>query len=110
MSESACATEKPCKQKVRVRFVRCLLIAAAVVLLIIAGILYFNVYLPQGEGPAGPDVPAEPFGHIWSEKKVMLLGIGDSITDGFGARDGFSYFERLVKNPIGDSPLDHGPG
>lgn len=86
------------------RFFRCFIIAAATALLIFAGTLYFNVYLPQGKGPAGPDVPAEPFGYIWSNKKVMLLGIGDSITDGFGAMDGFAYFERLIKNPEGDSP------
>jgi lysophospholipase L1-like esterase len=71
--------------------------------LIVAAILYFNIYLPQGKGPAGPPVPAEPFKHIWSEKEVLLLGIGDSVTDGYGARDGFSYFDRLIKNPLGDS-------
>jgi lysophospholipase L1-like esterase len=76
----------------------CFVIAA----IVIAGILYFNFYLPQGKGSAGPEVPAEPFKHIWSEKKVLVLGIGDSITDGYGARDGFSYFERMFKNPIGD--------
>ena len=104
MNEDIPPTKKPRKQKVRFRFVRCFLLAVAVVILVMAGILYFNVYLPQGEGPAGPDVPAEPFGHIWSDKKVMLLGIGDSVTDGFGAREGFSYFERLIENPPGDSP------
>lgn len=86
------------------RLVKCFVIAVAVVAIVIGGIAYFNVYLPQGEGPAGPEVPAEPFKHIWSEKKILLLGIGDSITDGFGAREGFSYFERLVKNAPGDSP------
>jgi hypothetical protein len=35
---------------------------------------------------------------------VLLLEIGDSITYGFGAQYGFSYFDRLVKNPAGDSP------
>jgi len=34
---------------------------------------------------------------------VLLLGIGDSITAGFGARRGYSYFDRLVSNPEGDS-------
>ena len=76
----------------------------AIVVLPISGVVYFNIYLPQGKGPAGPDVPAEPFRHIWSEQKVLLLGIGDSVTDGFGARDGFSYFDRLIKNPASDSP------
>ena len=86
------------------RLVTCFAIALVVVAIFIGWIAYFNVYLPQGVGPAGPEVPTEPFKHVWSEKKVLLLGIGDSITDGFGAREGFSYFERLVKNPPGDSP------
>jgi lysophospholipase L1-like esterase len=85
------------------RLVKCLIVAALAVVIIAGGIIYFNIYLPQGKGPAGPEVPAEPFKHIWSEKKVLLLGIGDSITDGYGARDGFSYFDRLVKNPLCDS-------
>jgi lysophospholipase L1-like esterase len=99
--ENSSATRKP---KVRVRFVRCFLIAFAIVVLPTAGFLYFYIYLPHGKGPAGPDVPSEPFRHIWGQQKVLLLGIGDSVTDGFGARDGFSYFDRLVKNPPGDSP------
>ncbi len=92
------------KKRLFLRFLKCLIIAIVVVALLVGGILYFNIYLPQGKGPAGPDVPAEPFSHIWSEQPVLLLGIGDSITDGFGARDGFSYFQRLIKNPVGDSP------
>jgi lysophospholipase L1-like esterase len=28
-----------------------------------------------------------------------LVGLGDSVTAGFGARRGYSYFDRLVKNP-----------
>jgi lysophospholipase L1-like esterase len=86
------------------RFLICITIALVVAAALVAGILYFNCYLPQGKGPAGPDVPAEPFQHIWSTKTILLLGIGDSITDGFGAKDGFSYFDRLVKNPPGDNP------
>lgn len=84
------------------KFLKCFLIAVIVVAAIFANILYFNVYLPPGSGPAGPDVPNEPFSYIWSDQEVLLLGIGDSITDGFGATKGFSYFERLIKNPEGD--------
>jgi len=76
----------------------------AIVALPTSGIAYFNIYLPNGKGPAGCDVLSEPFRHTWSKQKVMLLGIGDSVTDGFGARNGFSYFDRLIKNPAGDSP------
>jgi lysophospholipase L1-like esterase len=30
---------------------------------------------------------------------VFLVGLGDSVTDGFGARHGYGYFDRLVTNP-----------
>lgn len=52
-----------------------------------------------GQGPAGPVVPREPFLRIWNEKSVVVVGLGDSITAGFGARKGYSYFERLISNP-----------
>jgi hypothetical protein len=104
MSERICQVEKPPKRHIALRLLKCCVIALIVAALPIAGVFYFNVYLPQGKGPAGPNVPAEPFSRIWSDKKVVLLGIGDSITDGVSARKGFSYFERLVKNPAGDSP------
>jgi lysophospholipase L1-like esterase len=29
----------------------------------------------------------------------LLVGLGDSVTAGFGARKGYSYFDRLAKNP-----------
>ncbi|MEO6183477.1 MAG: SGNH/GDSL hydrolase family protein [Verrucomicrobiota bacterium] len=35
---------------------------------------------------------------------MLFLGMGDSITAGFGARKGRSYFDRLVKNPPGEFP------
>jgi len=64
----------------------------------------FHCYLrrPVGSGPAGPDVPEAPFREVWSDKQVLLLGIGDSVTAGYGARKGYSYFDRLVRNPEGD--------
>jgi lysophospholipase L1-like esterase len=69
-----------------------------------AAYFYFNFYfLFESNGPAGPEVPAEPFGQIWSSQQVLLLGVGDSITRGFGASKGFSYFERLIDNPQRDS-------
>ncbi len=100
-AEPACSPKKP---KHNMWFLKYFLIAVAVIALSASGVIYFNIYLPQGEGPAGPNVPSEPFRQIWSEQKVLLLGIGDSVTDGFGARKGFSYFDRLIKNPAGDSP------
>ncbi len=34
----------------------------------------------------------------------MLLGLGDSVTAGFGSRKGYSYFDRLIKNPADEFP------
>jgi lysophospholipase L1-like esterase len=92
------------RPKLYIRITKYLVVAAAAVTIVIGGIAYFNIYLPHGVGPAGPQVPAEPFKNTWSEKKILLMGIGDSITAGFGASEGFSYFDRLAKNPDGDSP------
>jgi lysophospholipase L1-like esterase len=59
----------------------------------------FHFHLPEGIGPAGPAVSADAFQTTWSDRKVLLVGIGDSVTAGFGARSGYSYFDRLVRNP-----------
>lgn len=77
---------------------------AAVVLLAVA-YLYFCVLFPgMGSGPAGPDVPRKPFNRPWHEGRTVLLGLGDSITDGYGASPEMSYFDRLVKNPSDEFP------
>ena len=51
-------------------------------LLTVVGWAYPKYFLarPEGVGPAGPAVPAEPFQQIWTDRKVLLVGIGDSIT------------------------------
>jgi hypothetical protein len=54
--------------------------------------------LPIGTGPAGPGVPLEPFTQVWSVDETVLLGIGDSVTRGFGASRRCSYFELLIQN------------
>ena len=69
------------------------LIAAA------AAYVEFYLRLPEGSGPAGPAVAAEPFDRHWTQRKVLLLGVGDSVTAGFGATRGRSYFDRLAANP-----------
>jgi len=85
------------------KFLRCLVIALLVFAVGGGSYLYFFFLAPVGSGPAGPDVPNEDFGHVWTEKKALLLGIGDSITAGYGSSPGFSYFDRLLSNPDGDS-------
>jgi lysophospholipase L1-like esterase len=62
--------------------------------------IQFFIARPIGSGPAGPTVQKEPFKKPWSERKVILLGIGDSITAGLGAKSkDHSYFNRLIANP-----------
>ena len=52
----------------------------------------------MGSGPAGPTVSSGPFEKIWTQRKVVLIGVGDSITNGFGAPEGLGYFELLQSN------------
>ncbi len=64
-----------------------------------AGFYWFYLARPVGSGPAGPIVPREPFEHVWSERKVLLLAMGDSITAGFGMNKGYGYVDRMLDNP-----------
>jgi hypothetical protein len=54
---------------------------------------------PIGRGPAGPAVSRSAFSNPWTNREVLLVGLGDSVTAGFGARKGYSYFDLLVTNP-----------
>jgi len=79
-------------------------------LLALLGWGYFAFWLarPSGSGPAGPTVPFEVFQRAWTDRPVLLVGLGDSVTAGFGARQGYSYFDRLVANPTDEFPNMHG--
>jgi lysophospholipase L1-like esterase len=57
----------------------------------------------MGQGPAGPAISHVAFNKVWNSRPVLLVGIGDSVTAGFGAEHGRSYFDRLVRSPLGDS-------
>ena len=76
-------------------------LAVVGLLLVVAAMayLYFTFARPVGSGPAGPAVPREAFAKPWTAHKVLLLGLGDSVTAGFGVSPPYSYFNRLVKNP-----------
>jgi len=77
------------------------IVAAGAILVLGAGLyLHFTFNRPVGSGPAGPAVPAPDFVGAWTERPVLLVGLGDSVTAGFGARHGYGYFERLIANPI----------
>lgn len=78
------------------------------VLSIVAGaflfVYHFWLVWPMGTGPAGPSVPKERFSTVWSEREVILLGIGDNITNGYGAPQGKSFFDLLCANPPDEYP------
>lgn len=57
-----------------------------------------------GSGPAGPAVERGVFSQPWTSRPVLLVGFGDSVTAGFGARTGYGYFDRLVRNPAAEFP------
>ena len=77
-----------------------LLVFGVVLISAAAAYIEFHFHLPEGNGPAGPAVSGKPFEHVWSERKVLMLGVGDSVTAGFGARHGYSYFDRLAATPV----------
>jgi len=81
-------------------------------LLLVGGVYFFRYFWlehPVGHGPAGPSVPRAVFRSSWTENKVLLVGLGDSITDGLGASPASkSYFNCLIKNPSDEFPAMQG--
>jgi lysophospholipase L1-like esterase len=90
----------------RARFKRIVLVLLAGLVLIagMAAFLFFRFVRPVGFGPAGPPVARESFSRPWTRRPVLLVGLGDSVTAGFGAQKGYSYFDRLTKNPADEFP------
>lgn len=77
-----------------------LMVVGLCLVVIAGGIREYHFARPEGSGPAGPAVDVEPFRRVWTDRRVLLLGIGDSVTAGLGAkRPERSYFQRLVRNP-----------
>lgn len=99
-SNEAASTQKRHRRARRIW----LLVLSAVCLAAVLLIRYFWFSTPVGKGPAGPAVPRAPFQAVWTARPVLLLGIGDSITAGFGASEGHSYFSRLIFNPPDEFP------
>lgn len=83
---------------------RLILILAVVAVCATGTWIYFTQRRPVGVGPAGPSVPAGDFAAPWTGRPVLLVGLGDSVTAGFGARKGYGYFDRLVTNPPDEFP------
>ena len=68
------------------------------------GFFLIGQYHPMGSGSAGPLVSRMPFRSVWSERNVLLLGIGDSVTAGFGVDAPYNYVSRLMVNPPDEFP------
>ncbi len=64
-----------------------------------AAFLHFTYRPTVGSGAAGPSVDKQRFARPWTTNAVLLVGLGDSVTAGFGARKGYGYFDRLLANP-----------
>lgn len=70
-------------------------------LLVVAGACH-ALGTRQGRGPAGGPLERADFSVVWSEERTVLVGLGDSVVTGFGARQGWGLLERLVRVPEGD--------
>jgi lysophospholipase L1-like esterase len=70
----------------------------AVILCLLGYFLIGRYWHPAGSGPAGPPVPLDSFQHTWSTNQFALVGLGDSITAGFGALGKHGYFDLLIEN------------
>jgi hypothetical protein len=81
-----------------------LLVAGLAIASLAAGYLHLSASRPVSSGPAGPIVDVAGFERAWTTRPVVFVGFGDSVTAGFGARRGYSYFDRLHKNPSDEFP------
>jgi hypothetical protein len=88
---------------------RLLLLLVLGILLVAGALAYrrFRFARPVGEGPAGPAVAREAFARPWTEREVLLLAVGDSVTAGYGVRHSHSYVGRLPVRLFG-ADLDNG--
>lgn len=82
------------------------LLAFLAMLVVAGGLGYCEYWLwrPLGDGPAGPKVPRDAFERPWTNRPILLVGLGDSITAGFGVSESHGYFNRLVENPKDEWP------
>ncbi|MGI9473181.1 MAG: SGNH/GDSL hydrolase family protein [Rubripirellula sp.] len=77
-----------------------LLLLAAIIIPGVFGYIEFYLARPVGTGPAGPQVEADRFSEVWSERPIQVVGIGDSITAGLGAKSPrHTFFNRVLTNP-----------
>lgn len=79
---------------------------------VVAAMAWWQLWMvrPMGLGPAGLGLDAALFRSRWSDRPVVLLGLGDSVTAGFGASPGHSFFERLLVPANDEAPEAAVPG
>ena len=71
--------------------------------------LEFSLARPVGEGPAGANVDPNHFASTWTQRRVRVIGIGDSITAGLGAKSpSHTFFNRMLENPRDEYPSMQG--
>ncbi len=84
---------------------RVLLVLGILFTIAVPAVIELRFRRPIGSGPAGPAVDTEPFQSPWTNRRVHLLGIGDSVTRGLGAdRQSHTFFNRLHINPADEWP------
>ncbi|WP_442505815.1 SGNH/GDSL hydrolase family protein [Novipirellula sp. SH528] len=77
-----------------------LLTIAALTFIGVFGYIEYYLARPVGEGPAGPQVDASAFRKTWSKDPIQVIGVGDSITAGLGAKSpSHTFFNRVITNP-----------
>ncbi len=90
------STEKP-KSRKRLGW---LIVLALIVTLGVMGYIEYDLARPIGSGPAGPRVAVDAFADPWTDRPVHVVGVGDSITAGLGAKSpSHSFFNRVLQNP-----------
>lgn len=52
-----------------------------------------------GSGPTLPAVSRAQWTNTWRTSPVVFVGLGDSVTAGFGSTPSHPYFDRIVANP-----------
>ncbi|TWU08439.1 SGNH/GDSL hydrolase family protein [Stieleria varia] len=81
---------------------RLILLCITAIGLLLFAVFYQRYYVarPIGSGPAGPAVDRAAFANVWSDRPVHVVGLGDSVTAGLGAKStSHSYFNRVIQNP-----------
>lgn len=88
----------------RKRIVLYLSIGAVLILVAISYVQFF-LARPIGSGPAGPPVNRSAFARPWTDRSIRVVGLGDSVTAGFGAdTPEHAFFRRLIANSDESDP------